>query len=71
MKIVLNYEPATDTVSDNNGLYIGLWTNPTDLEGHKVTGEADDQSIIESIVRLKNAGCSVDEIIEMKKNGLV
>lgn len=71
MKVVLNYDKDTGMVQDNSGVYIGTWTNPTDIEGHKETDAADDQSIIESIVRLKNAGCSVDEIIEMKKNGLV
>ena len=71
MKVILNYDQSTGMVHDNIGTYIGTWSNPTDLEGHKETGAADDQSIIESIVRLKNAGFDAEEIIEIKKNGLV
>jgi len=65
VKIELDYNPIDGQISTNSGVYIGVYTG---LESHESTGCKTD---IDSLVKLKDAGFTAEEIIEMKKKELI
>lgn len=66
-KIVLEYDDSTGFVYDSTGLYIGtnLSLKPFDATDEKASVPIDD------LVKLRNAGFTTDEIIELKRKDLL
>lgn len=62
-KITLNYEPTTGQVTDAKGLYVGMNLTLTPVDGGTVE--------VDVLVKLKNAGFTAEEIIEMKRKELL
>ncbi len=62
-KITLNFDPATGSVTDAKGMYIGMNLTLTPVEGGTVE--------VDVLVKLKNAGFTAEEIIEMKRKELL
>lgn len=61
-RIILDYDPANGNISDAKGSIVGNWQ---DLLS---TSFKDNSGVdVESICKLKNAGFSAEEIIEMKR----
>jgi hypothetical protein len=60
-KISLNFDPATGQVTDAKGMYIGMNMSLTPV----------DSVDVEVLVKLKNAGFTADEIIELKRKELI
>ena len=61
-KVLLDYDKSTDTVSAPDGSHIGVAKG---LELHKET------STVEELIKLKNAGFTAAEVIEIGKAGLL
>lgn len=61
--ICLNYDPSTGNVEDGNGVYIGCQLN---IKSVKSAGPA-----IDDIVKLKDAGFTAEEIIELKRKEVI
>jgi len=61
-KICLNFDQTTGQVTDAKGLYTGMNTLLTPVDGG-----VD----VEVLVKLKNAGFTADEIIELKRKELI
>jgi hypothetical protein len=66
-KIVLSYDDTTGFVYDANELYIGgnLTLKPFEVADEKNGVAIDD------LVKLRNAGFSTEEIIELKRKDLL
>ncbi len=66
-KIVLNFDDATGFIYDANDLYIAsnLSLKPFDSIDGKSSVPIDD------LVKLRNAGFTTDEIIELKRKELL
>ena len=63
--IVLSWEATTGMIYDANDLYIGCNMNlkPIDVD--------QTSTPIEDLVKLRNAGFTTDEIIELKRKELI
>ena len=61
-KVVLNYDDANGQVTDRNGTVICTWL-----------GLESEESVtsVETLVKLKNAGFSADEIISLSRKELI
>ena len=66
-KIVLSYDDTTGFVYDANETYIG--SNLT-LKPFEITEEKSGVAI-DDLVKLRNAGFSTEEIIELKRKDLL
>lgn len=66
MKIVLELDEAGN-ITDSNGYSAGFHPCVQPFEWV----EKSDQTDIESIIKLKNAGFDTDEIIELRKKELI
>jgi hypothetical protein len=67
-KIVLNYDASTGFIYDANDVYIAsnLTLTPFDDIADQKSGVA-----IDDLVKLRNAGFTTDEIIELKRKDLL
>lgn len=63
-KVVMNYNSDTGDLTDKNGLFIISLQN---LQAEKY----EDQAGIDELVKLKNAGFTTDEIIELRRKELI
>lgn len=68
IKVVVNYDPSTGMISHLDGAYVG-----TGAIGQGLTpySDADDKPKLSSINSLKESGFTAEEIIEMRKAGLI
>lgn len=66
-KIILEYEDTNGFVYDANGLYIG---SNLQLKPFEVTDEKSGVPI-DDLVKLRNAGFTTEEIIELKRKDLL
>jgi len=66
-KIVLSYETETGFIYDANNLYLGSNMQLVPLDNL----EAARGVPIDDLVKLRNAGFSTDEIIELKRKELL
>lgn len=66
-KIVLNYDDTTHMVYDANELYIGCNSSIKPFE----MAEAKQGVDIDDLVKLRNAGFTTEEIIELKRKDLL
>ena len=66
-KIVLSYDDTTHMVYDANDIYIGCNTL---LKPFEVT-DVKSGVAIDDLVKLRNAGFTTDEIIELKRKDLL
>ncbi len=62
-KITLTYDESTGTVTDGRGIYIGMDKTIVSVEGSMVE--------VDVLVKLKNAGFTTDEIIELHRKELL
>ena len=68
MKIVVEYDPIAGTLTNpSNQAYLGMFLN---LDYEEATGAAKGPAI-ETLVKLKNAGFTADEIVELKRKELI
>ena len=65
MKVVVEYDPVTGTISDNEGTYIGCWV------GLKHFEEGLSNSGVEVLIKLKDAGYTAEEVVQLKMGGLL
>lgn len=66
-KIVLLYDDTTHMVYDSNEMYVGCLTTIKPFE----TIEAKQGVNIDDLVKLRNAGFTAEEIIELKRKDLL
>ena len=66
-KIILSFDDTTGFVYDANGLYIG---SNLQLKSFEVTDEKSGVPI-DDLVKLRNAGFTTEEIIELKRKDLL
>lgn len=66
-KIVLNYDDATHMVYDANDMYVGCLATIKSFE----MAEAKQGVDIDDLVKLRNAGFTTEEIIELKRKDLL
>lgn len=67
MKIALNYDPAAQQITTNDG---ALVTNCAGLEDHEIQDEGAAASV-DNLVCLRNAGFDAEDIIAMSKAGII
>lgn len=66
MKVTIEYDPQTGNMTDAKGAFIGCWI------GLETFGdELQSSDPVEDIVRLKNAGLSAEDIVALKKGGVL
>ena len=63
MKVILNYDELTGNITDSKGVYLFMY-------GGLSYDSVDDMTSIDEMIKLKNAGFTAQEIIEMRKAGL-
>lgn len=69
MKIQVEYDPATGQMSDpTNGALLTSWTGLSHLE---VKEQEAKESNVADLAKLKSAGFTAEEIMQMKREGLV
>jgi hypothetical protein len=66
-KIVLNYDDTNHMVYDANDMYVGSLAT---IEPFEMT-EAKQGVNIDDLVKLRNAGFTTEEIIELKRKDLL
>lgn len=64
MKILVDYDPFSGNINSEDGNYLGCQLG---LEKH----EAKTDSKMQSLIELKKAGFSTDEIIQLDQRGLI
>ena len=62
MKIILEYNNETGQLIDKNGIYVGIYVGIVPF---------DDSTTVDTIIKLKEAGFSANDIIEMNARGVV
>ena len=62
-KLYLNYNPSTGQIIDATGYVVAT------MSGYPPV-TIDDSSSVDEMIKLKNAGFTAQEIIEMRKAGL-
>ena len=71
MKVLLNVKEISngsyDILSDDGSLYISNWNAPS----YKPEEHSENKSSIKNVLKLKEAGFTADDILEMKKEGLI
>lgn len=65
MKIALNYDPQTGMITDDVGTILFTYVG---LENHAVE---DNQNDVETLVKLKNAGFETEDMVELRRKGLI
>jgi len=66
MQIKVNYDPSTGNMTDpTNNAYIGVCSDLTHLE------VKEQESKVADLAKLKSAGFTAEEIMQMKREGLV
>lgn len=66
MKVVIDYDPASGNMTDAKGAYVGSWMG---LESFGEELSTNDP--VEDIVKLKNSGFTAEDIVAMKKGGVL
>lgn len=61
-KVILEYNKETGSFFDRNGALIGTYLGAVPF---------DNQTDVDALVKLKNAGFSADEIIELKRKEVI
>lgn len=69
MLIKLEYNPSTKNVETIDGVFIGCSTSD-DLTKYEIK-ESDSSVPVDEVVKLKEAGFTAEEIIEMHKKGVL
>ena len=67
MKVIIEYDPVTGQLSDKNGVMIATWMG-LQADDAAVVGTAVDT---EKLVKLKNAGFTADELVELRRKELI
>jgi len=65
MKIVLEYDEMLGQIKDDQGTVILTWPG---LQGHELDESTYD---IEGLIKLKNAGFTTDDIVELRRKELI
>jgi len=65
-RIIVSYNPATGDIDGPNNYHISNMMLPSDAIEEESTGVGVDE-----IVKLKNAGFSAEEIIELKRKEVI
>ena len=67
-KVILDWEEGTGMVYDANDLYVGC-----NLSLKSFTDDVDGQrnATIDDLVKLRNAGFTTEEIIELRRKDLI
>lgn len=68
MKIQLNYDPSVGHIIDNKGLVIATYLG---LSDHEVKDSDTTNKSVKTLVKLKDAGFTVDEIIALNNKGVL
>ncbi len=62
-KVLLDYEPSTGQIQTKEGLYVGVQLGLSEF--------TESNTLVDSLIKLKNAGFSADEMIELNRKGLI
>jgi len=62
-QVLLDYDPLSGNITTKEGLYIGISPGLTEFK--------DERASLKSLIELKNAGFSADEMIELNRKGLI
>lgn len=68
MKIILEYTPSTGNITTKDDVYIGCYAG---LEHLKLEEKSSTDVDVNQLVKLKDAGFSVDEMVALKDRGLL
>lgn len=77
MKILLNYDPESGWISDDNGMNIICWTGLSHLAYEKsvtkvvVEKEAPVRDIADKLAQLRMSGFQAEDIVKMKEAGVL
>lgn len=66
MKVVIEYDPATGNMTDAKGAYVGCW-----MQLESFGNELTVSDPVEDIVKLKNSGFTAEDIVALKKGGVL
>lgn len=64
MKILLDYDQATGTMTDANGAIVGTWAGAKGFEMEPTVSVRD-------LVKMKDAGFTAEDIVELKNSGVL
>lgn len=67
MKVIVNYDDVTGQITDESGQIVGAWF---DLRYEPVL-ETVSATEINDLVKLKEAGFTVEELVNMRDGGLI
>ena len=67
-KIILEYDDATGAIYTSKGVRIGSWVGLTELQA---PSKSASNVLIDDLAKLKEAGFEADDIILLKKKGLI
>ena len=71
MKIIVEYDESLDQVRSKDGMI--LWTGPLEHWGEykEQSEQTQETSKVSSVIELKKAGFSAQEIVEMTRGGVL
>ena len=64
MKVTLEYDVVTGTITDKLGIIVGTYCGLTSLDDEQSSTSVDD------MIKLKNSGFTAEEVIAIKKANL-
>jgi len=64
MKVLIEYNEVTGQMTDVDGIQVGTWMNINSFELNSGVS-------VEVLIKLKNAGYTADEIIQMKNKEII
>ncbi len=67
LKVVLNYDPATGSISDKLGCHIFNWMNLA----YDEVPQSNSTTEINDLIKLKESGFTVEEITSLRDRGLI
>lgn len=68
MKIVLNYDESTGNITDNNNTYL---FSVAGLDNHVVSGNDSNRYSIDDIIRLRDSGFEITDILALREIDLI
>ncbi|MCW8886888.1 MAG: hypothetical protein OQK12_16810 [Motiliproteus sp.] len=67
MKVIVDYDPATGNLVAKDGFHI---TSMPAIE-HHLEQAGDDETGIKQLIELKRAGFDTDDIVELRRKGII